>query len=115
MSVQNANSVAITGGTLANVALSGNISQTGGNFSISSTSGIALNVAGLANAYSAWIQGGAAASHGLMIRAGTGSAGENALIVQNSAGSATGLIVNGALTVSIPTRLVIPVGANFWA
>lgn len=116
MSVQNANAIAVTGGTLAGVTLTGAIPFSGGPVTITQTAaGVGLTVQGFAGSWTSLIQGGGAASYGLLTRAGTGNASEMALQVQNQAGTTTGLTVNGAMTVTCPTRLVIPVGANFWA
>lgn len=123
MSTQNANAVAITGGTLSGVAFSGAIGFSGGSISLTS-GGIAVNANGAVSALTltgypgVWTQiltAGGAPSYGLLCRAGTGNAGEMSFQVQNQAGSTNGFYVNGAMTVVCPTRLVIPVGANFWA
>jgi hypothetical protein len=123
MSTQNANAIAVTGGALSGVSFTGAIGFSGGAVSITGgplnlnigSAQAALNLQGFAGAYTAIITGGGAPSYGILLRAGTGNAGEMSFQVQNQAGSTNGFYVNGAMTAVCPTRLIIPVGANFWA
>lgn len=115
ISTQNANAVAITGGNLDNVTLSGNVTFNGGAFNVNSNTTQALNVNGFASFWAAVIVGGAAPSYGQLILAGTGNATERAFRVANKANSLVAFEINGAMTVLIPNRLVIPVGIDAWA
>ena len=115
MSVQNANAVAIVGGNLSGISFSGSIPFAGPVSITASPATQALTIQGVPSTWTCWFVGGGAPSYGLLVRAGTGNASEQALLIQNQVGTTNGFVINGAMTVSIPTRLIIPVGANFWA
>jgi hypothetical protein len=117
MATQNHNAVSIVGGNLSAVTFSGYISFTGGTVAISpGGSATALSLTGYAGVWTQIIQAsGGSPSYGLLIRGGTGDPAHHAMMVQNAAATDTGFYINGALTVVCPKRLVIPVGANFWA
>jgi hypothetical protein len=120
MALQNSNAVAITGGTAANIGLSGNCSYNGNDFHMYGTSGTTLIVHGRPGQYAEHVAGEGATngSSGLLITAGW--AGGYALTVHRADFADLGLVVsvppnNGPMVCNAPSRLVIPFGADKWA
>lgn len=122
MSLQNANAVAITGGTasglnLSNTGSTGSFYHTGAGFNVQSTATgtVALAATGIAGAYALYVVGADSpgASYGTYIVAGTGT--DYALAVINRAQNRHGLLVNGNMVAQFPWRMIIPVGADYWA
>jgi len=110
MAVQNANAVAITGGTLLNVTSNGTFSQTAS----SSLTNVAVNPT--AGTYGVHIAGNPTVnqSFGLFVQAGTGK-GDFCINVANRAATIGGMVMRGDMTLHIMNRLIIPVGVDYWA
>ena len=116
MSLQNSNAVSITGGNIANLAGAG-------RFDIAGL--VAITAQSLGGGYGLYVQGytgqdpgvfigsPTAPSYGVLIQAGV-TRSEVSLAVTNYASNRQGIIVNGFMEVSLPWRLIIPVGADFW-
>ena len=121
MAFQNSNAVAITGGalqtvTLTNVSSYVSFNHSGGQAAFTAGTGtVAIVAQGSANNYSLYIVGADVAnqSYGMYIVAGSGA--DYALAVINRAQTRHALLVNGNMVVSIPWRLVVPVGVDYWA
>jgi hypothetical protein len=118
MATQNANAIAVTGGTIANLSSSGTFSHVGGLVTIGPpTTGPAIQInQGPSATHTVHLQGNAvpSSSFGMIISAGY-NATDWALYVRNSAAAVIGLRVDGNMTVFCPNRLVIPVGTDAWA
>jgi hypothetical protein len=121
MAVQQSNAVAITGGTIGSVSMSGNCTYNGGTFSFNgATPGAsAVQVSGPAGTYAMSVASpGANGSSGLLVMAGW--SGGYALTVHRADGGDLGFVVtvppgNTPMVATIPSRLVIPVGVDRWA
>ena len=109
MSLQNSNTVAITGGTLSGIAIHGLVHYGVATYNGSGGNAIVINAS--AGSYGLSI---GAANHGIYIRAGATPA-DYAFICQNAVSSLNGLIIYGNMIVSIPTYLTIPLGPDRWA
>jgi hypothetical protein len=117
MATQNANAIAVTGGTIANLTSSGTFSHSGGLVTLAPTAGTALQINASPTATQAvHLQGNAipSSSFGFLISAGF-NATDWALYVRNASASVIGLRVDGNMTVFCSNRLVIPVGTDAWA
>lgn len=116
MAIQNATAVALTGGTIAGVSMSGAISFVG-TFSATPTSSSqnAISITGKSQAQglAVFSSGASGQNYGVFIQAGTTSA-DSALHVRTNA-AADILTARGDRAVLIPKALVIPVGADMWA
>ena len=113
MSIQNANAVAITGGSIANIASSGAFTHNGSTFSISSATGQAATINSTFSG--AWGLAVMGVTHGLIIQAGTANVNDWALLVGNNPTDKWGLRVRGDQVVYCGWRLIIPVGTDMWA
>ena len=113
MSTQNANAVAITGGTIANIASSGTLEHIGRVVHITSNVGNdhALTLLPSGIGYALVAQG---PKNGVLIQTGAVSA-DFPLIVRNAATDIHAMLISGDQIVRLPHRLVIPIGADKWA
>lgn len=113
---QNANAVVLTGGTIADVSMSGSISLVG-TFSVTpiaaSQNAVVITGKSQAQGLAVFSVGASGQNYGVFIQAGTTSA-DNALHVRTNAGLEI-LMGRGDRSVLIPRALVIPVGADLWS
>jgi len=118
MSVQNANAVAISGGTITGVSLHGNIGLHSGTLSIYQSPGHAIVAYGpnTTAGYAGFFVGGtvAGSSYGLIVQAGFIKS-DYSFQVRNQTSTLEGFRIRGDMVVLCPNYLVIPVGANRWA
>jgi hypothetical protein len=116
MAFQNSNAVSITGGNIANLSGAGRF-DIAGLVAITAQSvggGYGIYVQGFTGQYpGVFIGSPTAPSYGVLIQAGI-TRSEVALAVTNYASNRQGIIVNGFMEVSLPWRLIIPVGADYW-
>lgn len=111
MAVQNAATIAVTGGTLAGVTMS-TTSHTGAFF----VNGGPVSVTTVASNVSAHFASPntAGVSFGVVISSGTNN-GDYALFVRNATQAGMHFQIRGDGVTQAATALVIPVGANKWA
>jgi len=115
MATQNSNAVAITGGNIGSVTMSGNIVYNGGAFRMNAGGAQeALTLQGVATKYALYVAGGPAPSFGVVIRAGT-SRTDVALAVENAVINRGSFYVWGDMVAQFMYRLVIPVGVDAYA
>lgn len=112
MSIQNANAVAITGGSIANLTSSGTFYHTGtaSRFTISQGNGFEMYGTGTATWTASVIS---IVSGGMIIQAGATRA-QYSLLIGNNPTDKWGLKVTGDQVVRCDWRLVIPVGTDYW-
>jgi hypothetical protein len=114
MSIQNAHAVAITGGTIANIASSGTFIHQGNSFNITRTAGAGPSLQVTGPGDGSYAIRADDAKFGGLFQAGA-VRGDVSLLVRNQAGTIQGLVVYGDQVVACAHRLVIPVGADKWA
>jgi hypothetical protein len=117
MAIQNATTVAITGGTISNVTLGGNITHNAGTFRINGAGPQEpLIVQAPADKYAIYVAGSGIAgrSFGVIVRAGT-NASDLAFTVENAVISQGSFYIWGNMVAQFVYRLVIPVGVDLWA
>jgi len=114
MATQNSNAIAVTGGTIRDIASSVAFSHHGTTFQV--VTSVAAQFGSSTSAYGLQVSGynSAGQSSGLLINAGTNSS-DTAFNVSNVGFSRMGLAINGDMVCSVTWRLVIPVGTNYWA
>ncbi len=118
MAYQNANAIAVTGGTIANITSGGSyFNHQGGTMTIltPTVNGHALTINGPNNGYrSIAVQGASGPySHGIHIAAGANH-NDYPLQIMNYNNSAEIMRITGGGSVWIPYTLAIPVGADKW-
>jgi hypothetical protein len=118
MAYQNANAIAVTGGTIANISSSGAyFNHQGGTMTIltPTVAGHALTINAPGNGYQGLIIAGSAGpiSHGMYIAAGANH-NDFPLRILNYNSSVEIMRVTGGGSVWIPGTLAIPVGADKW-
>jgi hypothetical protein len=117
MSLQNANAVAITGGTLTNLHTYNRLDCDGVISIVCSPAiqgGYGLYISGADGQFPVVIFSSATgAGHGVSLAAGNNRF-DSAVVVTNRSGSKQGFAINGGMEVSIATGLLIPVGADKW-
>lgn len=113
MAYQNANAIAVTGGTIANLNSSGTFAHNGGIFYVQSQTTTSLFVIGPPGALgeTLHVEGN---TYGAIINSGSVRT-DYALLVRNRAATIMGLVVYGDGVVHCSHRLVIPVGTDKWA
>lgn len=117
MAFQNSNAINVTGGDLYNIRSHRRIDHDG-VIAVAATAGdgggSAIYISGIPGAYTQYILGGASGlSYGLYVVAGFGG-GDIAMAVVNRNQNRNGLVVDGAMVVTVPWRLGIPVGVDYW-
>jgi hypothetical protein len=110
MAIQNADNINVTGGVITNVSSNGSFAQNGDAY----LTRVAVNPT--SGAYGVHIAGNPAVngSFGLFVQAGTGK-GDFCINVTNRQATIPGLVMRGDMTLHIQTRLIIPVGVDYWA
>jgi hypothetical protein len=118
MAYQNANAVAVTGGSLTNISIHGPVNHWNGTLVINENPSHGLVVYGPPNnaAYTAYIVGSSVPNHstGLIVQAGY-TAGDWSFHVRNRETTLSGIHIRGDMVAQFPYRLVIPVGTDAWA
>lgn len=113
MAFQNANAIAVTGGSIANMNSSGQFTHTGMIYSTGTTQS-AVFAAGVSGQYAVTIVGGpTAGGHGIFLTAGADRM-DVPLNIVNRAQNRAGLVINGAMEAQFSWRLIIPVGTDYW-
>lgn len=120
MAYQSSTAISVTGGYMNTVRIDnptfyGNVVFTGGNWAFSSTNTIPVSINGNNLTYMLYMVAPSTfPSHGMVLRAGTGSWDEVVFALQNGAGSIGFLTVRGNGAVYVENGLRIPVGVNKW-
>lgn len=118
MAYQNANAVAITGGSVGPVNLVGPMTMNGGTLTINENTSHGLVVYGPPNqsGYAAFVVSSAipGSATGLIVQAGYNSI-DPAFHVRNRAATIGSMTIRGDMVAIFHHRVVLPVGTDLWA